>query len=187
MKRLILPLLTALALCCTLFSAPVFANTITFDSFGPTYAGPVGADFTIDDATFTGWSLGYDSISPNYFAGDFAFGAPEAPMATISFAEPIYLTGFNYFTSGLTCALSRHGTPVAGGGFLSQTSPWAYFNGARAWIDEISFQLPNTPGMAMASLELDNVEYEPVPIPGVLWLLGSAFLGIAGVRKRFMN
>ncbi len=187
MKRLTPMLIAALLLCFTLCTSPASADLITFDIFGPTYAGPVEADFTMGDARFSGWSLLYDSLTRNYLLTDFAYGSPQTTMATISFDEPVYLTGFNCFSSGVTCILSRHGVPVTGGGFLSQTTPWNFFDGSRARVDEVSFQLPNTPGMAMAALNIDNVAYSPVPIPGVVWLLGSALFGIMGLRKHFMN
>jgi hypothetical protein len=185
MKRLIL--FVALFLCCTLAAPPLFAETITFDDFGPAYSGPVGT-FTIKDATFNDFFLGYDQIDNNYLAVDFGYGVPGSYMASISFANPVYLTGFDYFTSGVSCLLNYGGTLIPGGSStLALSDPWTAFNGGRALIDEIVFQLPTDPASTMASLNLDNLKYDPVPIPGALALLASGLLGIAGFRKKYMK
>ncbi|WP_462325305.1 hypothetical protein [Desulfoplanes sp.] len=184
MKRLILCI--SLFVCCALVSPPVFANTITFDT--ATQSSP-GAAFTIDEATFHDFFLGYDQVDENYLAADFAYGAAGSDMSTINFSEPVYLTGFDYFASGLNCLLNHQGTTISGGmSFLGPSSTaWTPFVGGGALIDEIVFQLPSTPATTAASLNLDNLEYEAVPIPGGLALLASALLGITGFRKKYMS
>lgn len=185
MKRLIL--FVALFICCTLAAPPLFAETITFDHFGPTYSGPVGT-FTINDVTFRDFFLGYDQLDNNYLAVDFGYGEPGSDMASINFANPVYLTGFDYFTTGVRCLLNYGGTLISGGSSnFAQSAPWTTFNGGRALIDEIVFQLPTDPPSTMASLNLDNLKYDPVPIPGALALLASGLLGIAGFRKKYMK
>ena len=185
MKRLIL--FVSLFVCCTLVSPPLFAETITFDDFGPTYSGAVGT-FTIEDVTFEDFFMGYDQIAQNYLAVDFGFGTPGTEMASINFANPVYLTGFDYFTTGVGCLLNYGGALVSGGSStLTQSGSWTMFDGGRTMIDEIVFQLPTDPPASMASLNLDNLTYDPVPIPGAMALLASALLGIAGFRKKYME
>jgi hypothetical protein len=186
MKRLIL--FVALFICCTLATPPIFAETITFDDFGPTYSGPVGDPFIIHGVTFTDFFLGYDQIDNNYLAVDFGYGEPGSDMASINFANPVYLTGFDYFTTGVRCLLNYGGTLISGGSSnLAESALWSSFNGGRVLIDEIVFQLSTDPPSNMASLTLDNLDYDPVPIPGALALLASGLLSIAGFRKKYMK
>ena len=185
MKRLIL--FVSLFVCCMLVSPPVFANTITFDT--ATQSSP-GAPFTVDGVVFNDFFLGYDQISNSFLAADFAFGTAGSDMATINFSTPVYLSGFDYYASGLTCLLNYMGSTIGGGisTLGPSTTSWTAFSGGGALIDEIVFQLPAAPpSMTAASLNLDNLEYEPVPIPGAMALLASALLGIAGFRKKYMS
>jgi hypothetical protein len=61
------------------------------------------------------------------------------------------------------------------------------------WNPDNGFSGGSTTGVVYNSIS-DNVtgawvvkDYNPVPIPGAVWLLGSGLVGLAGLRRKFRN
>jgi hypothetical protein len=76
-------------------------------------------------------------------------------MASINFANPVYLTGFDYFTTGVGCLLNYGGSLVSGGSStLAQSGSWTMFDGGRAMIDESEKKY------------VDNIAVHDAPGPG---------------------
>jgi hypothetical protein len=53
------------------------------------------------------------------------------------------------------------------------------------WVSSSSYPAKNV--SIAAGVSLKSGSSDPVPIPGAFWLLGSALIGILGLRKRFAD
>jgi hypothetical protein len=144
----------------------------------------VGGSFTLGGATFTGWSLAQDTATPaNYLAFDFVLGTGGFNMASILFDTQVYLNSFDFSTLDSGVNISFDGglsTNITSNQlWATQTYP------AGTLVKDIAFNSPAA--QFVTTLNIDNLKYSEVPIPGALYLLASALLGITGLKKRFFS
>ena len=71
---------------------------------------------------------------------------------------------------------------------LDIAGAWTLF-APESWTDVKSIQLTNftnDPSDSWANwiAAIDDIQTNPVPIPGAIWLLGSGLLGLIGIRRR---
>lgn len=184
MKRLILNLFIALTVCGAMFASPAFSTTINFDSFAATYSGGVGDTFPIGDVTFTGWSLSQDSsTTSNYLAFDFSMGFGGITMASITFKNPVYLESFDFLTLASGVEVSFDSDIATN---ITSNQLWATQTyGEGTTVTNIVFSSPAEE--FVTTINLDNLKYSAVPLPGALCFLASALLGVTGLRKKYFS
>ncbi|MBG0789705.1 MAG: hypothetical protein H0S80_04315 [Desulfovibrionaceae bacterium] len=134
-------------------------STINFlvgaNEFVFTYTAPVTITITMADNVFTDSTLSY----ANPFTND--------PLSTYSYLSHT----LNSITYNLPGGIVDGWD--ASFGFYANDGQEKYFP-----ISSITFELDSS-----SAVVLTNFDYNPVPIPGAAWLLGSGLIGLVGLRR----
>ncbi len=143
-------------LCC-LFVQPVYADTIvSFDLDG------------LDVASFE-----FAVVDEDYAVADFTTSLPDGWMDMSSedtFAS-LDMGGSNSLTSGDIGLFTADGV-ILGNFVLGNQAAETLVQNSDYWVHEIT-------GAYLVSAS------ETIPIPGAFWLLGSALIGLVGVKRKF--
>ncbi len=132
-------------------------------------------------------------------------GYPSPPFASLTFTFDSSILG-NFPTHAgivwtdaadpLTTSVYLEGFDVFGSS-LGVFGPWAVGDGSTLGetAEDRFLGVINFDGISAIKiyqdafqLEVDHLQYgfaTPVPIPSAIWLLGSAFIGLVGLRKKF--
>jgi hypothetical protein len=180
-------------------AAPAGASTVTFD-FGSTADGYVGGS-TIGGFQFTGdWFASTHGQSPNYaymsnYYNTYCITFQPGTQDTFTF-NSITLNGrpFDDYWNPPSGTLNVSFLGINGNlitqtaiHFSSATDPWVTLTTNVSGVRTIEFTYSIASGEVGVWARVGTMNYNAVPIPGAVWLLGSGFIGLIGLKRRIFS
>jgi len=196
---------TLIAVVLSLLAMPAMATVVNFDNlptplfwvvpnaygdFGPLYGG----------LSWTGWEVmnrpAYNAIyGQNEVAlpsePNFAYGGNDTATLTVSSVDPFNFLGAQFASwqggQGLANSVAVRGylgANLVGTVSMGLLPAWAPLSGGIAGVDRLEFSTNLGTGMSAGYFRMDNLNYEPVPEPLTLLLIGGGLLAFGGLRRR---
>jgi hypothetical protein len=153
------------------FLTEVFADDKLNDgvSFVSTESGHINPELECYQDVLTSQSLNEPSttwsFTPkiNAYGGDWKFGGPGGSGNNLL----VYINDFSHYVGAISNSYNNEFW-----GFISDT-PFT------------SVKLIGGKGTNQQNYQLDNMVYSQVPVPGTLWLLSGALMGLLALRRHF--
>lgn len=166
-------------------------------------AGSVVRFNNVDSATLLGASMG--TFSRVSVSGSSNWGLANsnetiyAYLGTSAAAPSVFLTAItngNFSTDGslVNTGLTQGSTAIDLNGALNTSPDYAEYNGLRSGLTSFAAYKPLIANTANWTVDATNGTYTTtipnttnlttVPVPAAAWLLGSALVGMAGLRRR---